>query len=81
MLLLPQSRSMTLVHSEDFSPSQIGVHSTLGCAHLLEQLRPLVMVPAVLGHVGPHAGCDVVIEGPDQLDLHTLAAHDLHRGR
>ena len=45
---------MTCVHTDDFSPSQIGVQSTRMSAamHLLEDRRPVVALPAVLGHVG-----------------------------
>ena len=37
------------------------------------------LLPAVLGHVGPHAGGDVVIDRADALDLDPVSPHDLHR--
>ena len=70
---------MICVHTDDFSPSQIGVHTTRMSQAIdpLEDRRPVVALPAVLGHVGPHAGCDVVVDGPDLFDCHALARHDL----
>ena len=72
---------MTCVQTDDFSPSQIGVHSTRMSAAITCSWieRPVVALPAVLGHVGPDTGGDLVVDGPDHLDRHALAAHDLDR--
>src|SRR5436190_10435495 len=45
--------------------------------HALEDLRPLVLLPSVLGHVGPHTDSDVVVDSADSLDLHAVAAYYL----
>ena len=66
---------MTWVQTDDFSPSQIGVHEDedVGGHHLLEDRRPVVARPPVLGHVGVDAGGDVVVDGADHLDLDAVA--------
>ena len=43
--------------------SKIAGHASLG--------------PAVLGHVGPHAGGDVVVDRPDHVDVHAVRLHDV----
>ena len=43
-------------------------------------LRPLVGLPAVLAHVGPDAGGDVVVDEPDLVDLDAVLAHDRGTG-
>jgi hypothetical protein len=53
-------------------------HEDVGRHHLLEDAGPLVALPTMLGHVGPHARGDVVVDGAHQVHLHALAAHDLH---
>ena len=37
------------------------------------------VLPSVLGHVGPDAGGDVVVDGADAIDRDAVAPHDLHR--
>ena len=61
---------MTCLVTELLSPSQIGPAMTRMSAamHLLVERRPVVGGPAVLGHVRPHAGGDVVVDGPDHVD-------------
>ncbi len=54
-------------------------HEDVGGHHLLEDLGPVVLRPPVLLHVRPHAGGDVLVDGPDQVDGHAVAPHDLHR--
>ena len=60
------------VHTDDFSPSQIGVRSTrMSAAHdLLEDRRPVVTVPSMLGHVRPHPRRDLMVDSPNDLDRH-----------
>jgi hypothetical protein len=64
---LPYRRSITCVQTDDFSPSQIGVSSTRMSAAITRSkiAGQLVALPAVLGHVRPHAGGDVVVDGAD----------------
>jgi hypothetical protein len=62
----------------DLSPSQIGVPITRMSAafHGLVDLRPVVGVEAVLAHVRLDSGDEVVVDGSDLVDVHTVFAHD-----
>ena len=64
--------------TELLSPSQIGPgeHEDVGGEHALLDLRPLVRRPAVLGHVGPHAGRDVVVDEPEAVGRDAVALHE-----
>ena len=66
---------MIWVQTDDFSPSQIGESSTRMSAAITrsEIVGPLVAVPAVLGHVRPHAGRDVVVDRADESTCTPLA--------
>src|SRR3546814_20586775 len=55
-------------------------HEDVARAEPLVDPRPVVAVPAVLGHVRPHAGGAVVVEGTKPLHAAAFASHDLHRG-
>ena len=41
-----------------------------------EILRPIVSFPAVLGHVRPHAGRDLVVDGAELVDRHAVLLHN-----
>ena len=60
-------------------PDRRAQHQDVGALHLLEDGGPVVPLPAVLGHVGPHAGGDLVVDGPHHIDRDALPPHDLHR--
>jgi hypothetical protein len=57
-------------------PDRAGDHEDVCGQHLLVELRPAVGSGTVLGHVRPHAGGDVVIDGPDRRHPDALRAHD-----
>ena len=63
--------------TELLSPSQIGPASTRMSAakHALLNRRPLVARPAMLGHVGPHAGRDVVVDEPEPVGDDSVTLH------
>jgi hypothetical protein len=54
-------------------------HEDVGRFDLLEDGRPVVLGPAVLGHVGPDAGGDVTVDRPDDIHREALTSHDLDR--
>ena len=58
---------MIWVATEDFSPEpdRHPEDEDVGRHHPLEDRRPLVDVPAVLGHVRPDAGGDLVVDRAD----------------
>ena len=66
------------MQTEDFSPSQIGDQQDEDVRghDLLVDRGPVVGVPAVLAHVRPDAGRDVVVDRADDVDLHALFAQD-----
>jgi hypothetical protein len=57
-------------------PYRAGDHKDVGGQHLLVEPWPGVGSGTVLGHVRPHPGGDVMIDGPDRFQLDTLLAHD-----
>ena len=57
-------------------PDRARDHEDVGGQHLRIKLRPGVGGRAVLGHVGPHAGRDVMVDGADRFCPHALLAHD-----
>ena len=67
---------MTCVQTDDFSPSQIGEvqDEDVGRHDLLGDRRPVVALPAVLGHVGVDAGGDLVVDGADRLHRDAVLA-------
>jgi hypothetical protein len=58
-------------------PDRGADHQDVGGHHLLEELRPLVALPAVLLHVRLHAIGDLVIHGTNQLGRHAVLLHDV----
>jgi hypothetical protein len=58
------------------SPDRAGDDSDVGGEHLRIDGRPLVAGPAVLGHVGPYAGGDVVVDGAEHVHRHAVLLHD-----
>src|SRR5262249_31587216 len=57
-------------------PDGPGQYEDVGRQDLLVQVRPGVGLPAVLPHVGPDTGGDVVVHGPYDVDPHSLCIHD-----
>ena len=57
-------------------PDRARQHQDVGGHDLLVELRPVVALPAVLGHVRPDAGGDVVVDSADHLDLDAVLVHD-----
>jgi hypothetical protein len=57
-------------------PDRPAQHQDVGGQHLRVDGRPLVGRPAVLGHVRPHAGGDVVVDRPQLGHGHPMALHD-----
>jgi hypothetical protein len=57
-------------------PNRAAEHQDVGRQHLPVDRRPGVAGPAVLGHVRPHAGGDVVVDGPQLGDGDPVAFHD-----
>ena len=57
-------------------PDRAGEHEDVRREDALLDLRPLVACPAVLGHVGPDAGRDVVVDEPEALGRDAVALHD-----
>src|SRR5262249_62071069 len=57
-------------------PDRPGEHQDVGAEPPRVDLRPFVSGPAVLGHVRPDAGGDVVVRGADRFHGDTLLAHD-----
>src|SRR5689334_25364433 len=57
-------------------PDRHSEHEDVGRDHALEDLGPLVRLPAVLGHVGPDTGGDLMFDRPDVLDPDSVASHD-----
>jgi hypothetical protein len=57
-------------------PDRPGQDQDVGGQHLVIQLRPGIGGGAVLGHIRPHPGRDVMVGGPDRLHPHALLAHD-----
>ena len=60
-------------------PDRRAQHEDVGGHHPLEDRRPVVARPAVLGHVGPDAGGDLVVDGADCSTLTPLRSHDRDR--
>jgi hypothetical protein len=56
-------------------PDGAGEDEDVGRHHPLVERRPGVGLPAVFGHVGPHPGGDVVVDGAYDLDTDALALH------
>jgi hypothetical protein len=57
-------------------PDRAGDDEDVGGHDALEQRRPLVDGPAVLGHVRPDADGDLVVDGADLVHGHAVLAHD-----
>jgi hypothetical protein len=57
-------------------PDRPAQDQDVGLKHLLVDGRPGVAGPAVLGHVRPGAGGDVVVDRAQLLDGHAVAFHD-----
>src|SRR5262249_56630121 len=53
-------------------PDRPGEHQDVGDEHLLVDLRPFVGGPAVLGHVRPYAGGDVMVHRAEHVDRDAL---------
>src|SRR5262249_21296850 len=57
-------------------PDRARDHQDVGGQHLGIQPRPCVAGRAVFGHIRPHPGRDVMVDGPDRLGAHALLTHD-----
>ena len=60
-------------------PDRRQQHEDVGGHDLLVDRRPVVALPAVLGHVGLDAGRDVVVDRADDVDRDAVALHDRDR--
>jgi hypothetical protein len=71
---------MTFVHGGLLpQPDGSRDHEDVRAHDLLEDLRPCVALPAVMGHIRIDAVCDVVVHRPEHLHGHTLLLHDGRR--
>jgi hypothetical protein len=57
-------------------PDRPGDDQDVGRLDPLPDQRPLVGRPPVLGHVGIDTGRDVMVDGPQHLDLDPVPAHE-----
>src|SRR4051794_2824076 len=60
-------------------PDRRAEHEDVGGHDLLVDRGPVVALPAVLGHVGPHPGGDVVVDRPHDVDVDPVGLHDADR--
>jgi hypothetical protein len=61
-------------------PNRAEQDEDVGRRHFLEDRRPLVALPSVLGHVRVHAGRDLMVDRADHLAADADAAHDSRIG-
>ena len=57
-------------------PDRAREHQDVGGEDLLVEPWPVVRRPAMFGHVRPHAGGDVVVDGAQRVDRHAVGLHD-----
>jgi hypothetical protein len=60
-------------------PDRRGEDEDVGGDHVLEDRRPVVVLPPVLGHVGPDARGDLVVNRAELLDGDAVGLHDRDR--
>ena len=73
---------MDLLHDRAVvaEPDRAGEDEDVGREHRVEDLRPIVSGRAVFAHIRPHASCDVVVDGADDVDVQAVLTHDVGAG-
>ena len=61
-------------------PDRAGHHQDVRGQHPGKDLRPFVGRNSMLGHVGPHAGGDVMVSRPEDVDLNAVPPHEVGAG-
>ena len=60
-------------------PDRARQHKNVRGHDLLGNVGPVVFLPAVVGHVGPDAIGDVMVDSAEHLDAHLVLLHDRFR--
>ena len=57
-------------------PDRTSDHQNVGCHDTFRDRGPVVAIPAVLRHVGPHAGRDLMVNRPHFINRHAIFLQD-----